>query len=75
MIRLSENLLETIKSYVKEEKLTIKWSSTLEQLNVFYDELIEIKNFLENTLKDGELKDLDKIEQRSFDLKLKMIVI
>ena len=72
MINLSENLLETIKSYAKEEKLVLKWSQTLEQLKVFDDELIEIKDQLKNTLKDEKLKDLDKIEQRSFTLKFKI---
>ena len=73
MINLSENLLETIKNYAKEEKLVLKWSQTLEQLKVFDDELIEIKDQLKNTLKDRKLKDIDKIEQRSFDLKFKQI--
>ena len=73
MISLSENLLETIKNYAKEEKLVLKWSQTLEQLKVFDDELNEIKDQLKNTLKDGNLKDLDKIEQRSFALKFKII--
>ena len=73
MICLSENLLETIKNYAKEEKLVLKWSQTLEQLKVFDDELNEIKDQLKNTLKDGKLKDLDKIEQRSFTLKFKQI--
>ena len=73
MISLSENLLETIKNYSKEEKLVLKWSQILEQLKVFDDELIEIKDQLKNTLKDGKLKDLDKIEQRSFTLKFKQI--
>ena len=73
MINLSENLLETIKNYAKEEKLVLKWSQTLEQLKVFDDELIEIKDQLKSTVKDGKLKDLDKIEQRSFDLKFKQI--
>ena len=72
MISLSENLLETIKNYAKEEKLALKWSQTLEQLKVFDDELIEVKDQLNNTLKDGKLKDLDKIEQRSFTLKFKI---
>ena len=75
MISLSENLLEIIKNYANEEKLVLKWSQTLEQLKVFDDELNEIKDQLKSTLKDGKLKDLDKIEQRSFDLKLKMIII
>ena len=73
MISLSENLLETIKNYAKEEKLVLKWSQTLEQLKVFDNELNEIKDQLKNTLKDGKLKDLDKIEQRSFTLKFKQI--
>ena len=73
MISLSENLLETIKRYAKDEKLVLKWSQTLEQLKVFDDELIEIKDQLKNTLKDENLKDLDKIEQRSFTLKFKII--
>ena len=73
MISLSHNLLETIKNYTKEEKLVLKWSQTLEQLKVFDDEFIEIKEQLKNTLKDGNLKDLDKIEQRSFTLKFKTI--
>ena len=73
MISLSENLLETIKNYAKEEKLVLKWSQTLEQLNVFDDELIEIKDQLKSILKNGKLNDLDKIEQRSFDLKFKII--
>ena len=59
MISLSENLLETIKNYSKEEKLVLKWSQTLKQLEVFDDELIEIKDQLKNTLKDEKLKDLD----------------
>ena len=75
MISLSENLLETIKNYAKEEKLVLKWSQILEQLKVFDDELNEIKDQLKKTLKDGKLKDLDKIEQKSFTLKLKMIII
>ena len=73
MISLSENLLEAIKNYAKDEKLALKWSQTLEQLKVFDDELIEIKDQLKNTLKDGKLKDLDKIEQKSFTLKFKQI--
>ena len=73
MINLSVNLLETIKNYAKEEKLVLKWSQTLEQLKVFDDELNEIKDQLKNTLKDAKLKDIDKIEQRSFDLKFKQI--
>ena len=73
MISLNENLLEIIKNYAKDEKLVLKWSQTLEQLKVFDDELIEIKDKLKNTLKDGNLKDLDKIEQRSFTLKFKQI--
>ena len=73
MISLSENLLETIKNYAKDEKLVLKWSQTLEQLKVFDDELNEIKDQLKNTLKDVNLKDLDKIEQRSFALKFKII--
>ena len=73
MINLSENLLETIKNYAKEEKLVLKWSQALEQLKVFDDELIEIENQLKSTLKDGKLKDLDKIEQRSFTFKFKQI--
>ena len=72
MISLSENLLETIKNYAKDEKLVLKWSQTLEQLKVFDDELIEIKDQLKKTLKDGKLNDLDKIEQRSFALKYKI---
>ena len=75
MISLSEDLLEIIKNYANEEKLALKWSQTLEQLKMFDDELNEIKDQLKSTLKDGKLKDLDKIEQRSFDLKLKMIII
>ena len=71
MISLSENLLETIKNYAKDEKLVLKWGQTLEQLKVFDDELIEIKEQLNNTLKDGKLKDIDKIEQRSFTFKFK----
>ena len=56
MISLSENLLETIKNYAKKkEKLLLKWSQTLEQLKVFDDELIGIKDQLKNTLKDGKL--------------------
>ena len=73
MIDLSKHLLETIKNYANEEKLTIKWSQTLEQLKVFDDELIEIKEQLKSILKDGKLKDIDKIEQRSFTLKFKII--
>ena len=52
MISLSENLLETIKNYANEEKLVLKWSQTLEQMKVFDDELIEIKNQLKSILKD-----------------------
>ena len=74
MISLSENLLETIKNYAKEEKLVLKWSQTLEQLKVFDDELIEIKEQLKSILKDGKLNDLDKIEQRSFNLKFKILI-
>ena len=70
---MSENLLETIKNYANEEKLVLKWSQTLEQLKVLDDELIGIKDQLNNALKDGNLKDLDKIEQRSFTLKFKQI--
>ena len=74
MINLSENLLETIKNYSKEEKLVLKWSQTLKQMKVFDDELIVIKDQLKNTLKDGKLKDLDKLEQRSFTFKLKILI-
>ena len=74
MISLSENLLETIKKYANNEKLVLIWSQTLEQLKVFDDELIEIKEQLKSTLKDRKLKDLDKIEQRSFNLKFKILI-
>ena len=52
MISLSENLLETIKSYAKEEKLVLKWNQLLEQLKILDDELEEIKGSLNNILKD-----------------------
>ena len=67
--RLNENLLENIKAYIKKEQLECKWRKTLEELKIFDDELKEIKEELDNMFKTQRLKDLDKIQQRSIDLK------
>ena len=69
MIRLNRNLLEKIRSYVKDEHLVSKWSQALVQLKIFDSELKEIEDKLEDTLKSGKLKDLNSIEERSFKLK------
>ena len=60
--------------YIMEEQLEFKWVQVLEQLKVFDAELGEIKHNIENTLKEKKLKDLDKIQQRSFDLRLSYII-
>ena len=71
MMRLSQNLLSKIKNYVISEQLEVKWKQSLEQMMELDSQLKEIKGELESTLRLGKLKDLDKIEQRSLELKLK----
>ena len=75
MLGLSQDLLGKIVDYVKEEELELKWKETLEQIKILDEHLKEIKKELEDTLKAGKLKDLDKVEQRSFDLKLKYLLL
>ena len=72
MLGLSQNLLGKIVDYVKEEELELKWKETLEQIKILDEHLKGIRKELEDTLKAGKLKDLDKVEQRSFDLKFKL---
>ena len=69
MLGLSQDLLGKIVDYVKEEELELKWKETLEQIKILDEHLKGIRKELEDTLKAGKLKDLDKVEQRSFDLK------
>ena len=75
MVKRSQNVIEDIKNYVKEEQLSHKWKHTLDQLESFDTELIKIKYKFEETLREGELKDLSIIEQRSIDLKFKIRII
>ena len=74
MLGLSQDLLGKIVGYVKEEELELKWKETLEQIKILDEHLKGIKKELEDTLKAGKLKDLDKVEQRSFDLKFTLFV-
>ena len=74
MLGLSQDLLGKIVGYVKEEELELKWKETLEQIKILDEHLKGIRKELEDTLKAGKLKDLDKVEQKSFDLKFKLFV-
>ena len=72
MIRLSDNILESIRNYAIEEQLQLKWKSLLAKLNLFDTELREVKAELQDVLKDEKFKDLHKLEQRSVNLKFKI---
>ena len=74
MLGLSKDLLGKIVDYVKEEELELKWKETLEQIKILDEHLKGIRKELEDTLKAGKLKDLDKVEQKSFDLKFKLFI-
>ena len=74
MLGLSQDLLGKIVGYAKEEELELKWKETLEQIKILDEHLKGIRKELEDTFKAGKLKDLDKVEQKSFDLKFKLFV-
>ena len=75
MVKRCQYVIEDIKNYVKEEQLSHKWRHTLDQLESFDAELIKIKYKFEETLREGELKDLSIIEQRSIDLKFRISIV
>ena len=66
-------MLDELKEYIVDVHLEIKWSLILGQQRVLSDELDRTNNELNNILKDNKLKDLSKIQQRTSDLKSKII--
>ena len=74
MLGLSQDLLSKIIRYSKEQQLEFKWKDSLEQLKVFSDQFKEIKEEFEGIIKARKLKNLDQIEQRSYDLKFNLIL-
>ena len=52
-----------------------KWKNSLDQLKGFDDEIKKIKEELENALRDGSLKYLYELEERSINLKFIFLLI
>ena len=74
MLGLSQDLLSRIIRYSNEQQLELKWKDSLEQLKVFSDQFKEIKDEFEGIIKTRKLKNLDQIEQRSYNLKFNLIL-
>ena len=74
-MKLYQNLSDRIKNYAKEEQLELKWKNTLDQLKGFDEEIERIKVELESSLREGKLKELSKLEEKSLNLKLNLLYI
>ena len=74
-MKLYQNLSDRIRDYAKEEQLELKWKNTLDQLKGFDEEIERIKVELESSLRDGTLKELSKLEEKSLNLKLNLLYI
>ena len=69
-MKLYQNLSDRIRDYAKKEQLELKWKNTLDQLKDFDEEIERIKVELESSLRDGTLKELSKLEEKSLNLKI-----
>ena len=75
MIELSKNLLDKVQEYVMEENLTNNWRDALNQHNIFYQELDNIRAELDEALKAKGLNMLQYLQQKSTNLKSKYKIL
>ena len=73
-MKLYQNLSDRIRDYAKEEQLGLKWKYTLDQLKGFDEEIERIRVELESSLRGGTLKELSKLEEKSLNLKLNLLL-
>ena len=62
-----------MKEYILDKQLTTKWATEKSKLNGFSEEINQISTDLENYIKEGELKDLSKIQKKCVNLKLEIV--
>ena len=72
IITLWRDLLNKIEKYITEEQLVFKWKLELEQLKMLNVELESTKKELDDIIKTGNLKNLCKSYERSYQLKSKI---
>ena len=72
LLSINKDYLNKIQGYINKKKLEVRWSTDLDQLKVFFEELAEVSEEVENYSKDGKAKDLYKIQERVLDLKSKI---
>ena len=70
MLDLSKDIIQEVRTYAKSHKLELTWTHMLEQLKVLDDQIAEVEKELEDIHKSGNLKNLNEVQQRSFDVKL-----
>ena len=73
IISQCKRLVDRIKLYFNDEEQQLAiWSKYLEQLQSFEDEASEIKDELENSIKNNNLKNQVLMQHRSIDLKYRI---
>ena len=72
MLSINKEYLNKIQGYINKKKLEVRWSTDLDQIKAFFDELAEVSEELDNYSRDGKAKDLYKIQLRVSDLKSKI---
>ena len=70
MLNLSKDIIQEVRTYAKNHGLELTWTHMLEQLKVLDDQITGVEKELEDTHKSGNLKNLNQVLQRSFDVKL-----
>ena len=69
MLNLSKDIIQEVRTYAKDQKLELTWAHMLEQLKVLDVKIADVEKELEDILKTEKLKDLNQVQQRSFDVK------
>ena len=72
LLSINKEYLNKIQGYINKKKLEVRWSTDLDQLKAFFNELAEVSEELDNYSRDGKAKDLYKIKLRVSDLKSKI---
>ena len=73
MLNLSKDIIQEVRTYAKNHKLELTWTHMLEQLKVLDDQITGVEKELEDIHKSGNMKNLNQVQQRSFDVKLTII--
>ena len=67
LLSINKEYLNKIQGYINKKKLEVRWSTDLDQLKAFLEELAEVSEELDNYYRDGKEKDLYKIQLRVLD--------